>query len=60
MTACTSHHAGRKAAALAYLLAFIACIPVANWMIGHVGTVCTPPFGPCLVPVCRGAPRDMP
>jgi uncharacterized PurR-regulated membrane protein YhhQ (DUF165 family) len=40
----------RKSEALAYFLAFIACIPAANWMIGHVGTVCVP-NGPCLVPV---------
>src|SRR3979490_1967705 len=38
----------RKAAALGYFLAFIACIPLANWMIGNVGTVCAPPHGPCL------------
>lgn len=38
---------------LAYLLAFIACIPAANWMIGHVGTVCVA-NGPCLVPVAPG------
>ena len=37
----------RKAEGLAYFLAFIACIPAANWMIGHLGTVCTP-GGPCL------------
>ena len=46
----------QKAAALAYFLAFIACIPAANWMIGHVGTVCAPPHGPCLVPVCAVGP----
>jgi len=33
--------------------AFLACIPLANWMIGHVGTVCVPD-GPCLVPVAPG------
>ena len=32
---------------------FLACIPLANWMIGHVGTVCLP-NGPCLVPVAPG------
>jgi uncharacterized PurR-regulated membrane protein YhhQ (DUF165 family) len=32
------------------LVAFGATIPVANWMIGHVGTVCVP-NGPCLIPV---------
>ena len=31
-------------------VAFLLCIPTANWMIGHVGTVCEP-TGPCLVPV---------
>lgn len=33
--------------------AFLACIPLANWMIGHVGTMCVP-NGPCLVPVAPG------
>ncbi len=36
-----------------YLAGFIACIPAANWLIGHVGTVC-PPNNPCLVPVAPG------
>jgi uncharacterized PurR-regulated membrane protein YhhQ (DUF165 family) len=40
----------RKAEGLAYFLAFMACIPTANWMIGHIGTVCAPD-GPCLLPV---------
>ena len=31
-------------------LAFAACVPLANWLIGHVGTVCAP-NGPCLIPV---------
>ena len=35
------------------LFAFGACIPAANWLIGHVGTVCTPE-GTCLVPVAPG------
>lgn len=35
------------------LVAFIATIPAANWLIGNVGTVCTPD-GPCLVPVAPG------
>jgi uncharacterized PurR-regulated membrane protein YhhQ (DUF165 family) len=34
-------------------LGFLACIPLANWMIGHVGTVCVP-NGPCLLPVAPG------
>lgn len=37
----------------AAFLAFLGCIPLANWMIGHVGTVCTP-GGPCLIPVAPG------
>ena len=32
------------------LAAFGATIPIANWMIGNVGTVCVP-NGPCLIPV---------
>jgi uncharacterized PurR-regulated membrane protein YhhQ (DUF165 family) len=35
------------------LAAFGATIPLANWMIGHVGTVCVP-NGPCLIPVMPG------
>ena len=32
---------------------FILTIPAANWMVGHVGTVCVP-AGPCLLPVAPG------
>jgi len=32
---------------------FLACVPLANWLILHVGTVCVPD-GPCLVPVAPG------
>ena len=35
---------------IAFLVAFGLTIPVANWMIGNVGTVCAP-NGPCLIPV---------
>jgi uncharacterized PurR-regulated membrane protein YhhQ (DUF165 family) len=35
------------------LVAFAACIPAANWMIGHVGTSCIPD-GPCVLPVAPG------
>jgi uncharacterized PurR-regulated membrane protein YhhQ (DUF165 family) len=38
---------------LAALLGFMACVPAANFMIGHVGTVCVP-AGPCLIPVAPG------
>ncbi len=50
----------RKAAALGYFVAFMACIPLANWMIGHVGTVCASPHGPCLVPVAPWGPGGRP
>ncbi|MDQ8730059.1 VUT family protein [Bradyrhizobium sp. LHD-71] len=43
----------RDAEGFAFLVAYIACIPLANWMIGNVGTVCVPQ-GPCLVPVAPG------
>jgi len=49
----------KKTEALAYFLAFIACIPAANWMIGNVGTVCIPQ-GPCLVPVSPWGPGGHP
>jgi uncharacterized PurR-regulated membrane protein YhhQ (DUF165 family) len=33
-----------------FLVLFCFTIPAANWMIGHLGTMCVP-NGPCLVPV---------
>jgi uncharacterized PurR-regulated membrane protein YhhQ (DUF165 family) len=48
-----------KAWGLAYFLAFMACIPAANWMIGHVGTICAA-SGPCLVPVWPWGPGGHP
>jgi uncharacterized PurR-regulated membrane protein YhhQ (DUF165 family) len=33
-----------------FFLGFMASIPIANWMIGHVGTRCISD-GPCLIPV---------
>jgi queuosine precursor transporter len=36
-----------------FLVLFCLTIPAANWLIGHVGTVCVP-TGPCLVPVAPG------
>jgi uncharacterized PurR-regulated membrane protein YhhQ (DUF165 family) len=36
-----------------FLVLFCLTIPAANWMIGHVGTVCVP-NGPCLVSVAPG------
>jgi uncharacterized PurR-regulated membrane protein YhhQ (DUF165 family) len=49
----------RKAAGLAYFLAFMACIPLANWMIGHIGTSCAP-NGPCVIPVFPWSPQGGP
>jgi uncharacterized PurR-regulated membrane protein YhhQ (DUF165 family) len=36
-----------------FFVLFCLTIPAANWMIGHVGTVCVA-NGPCLVPVAPG------
>jgi queuosine precursor transporter len=38
---------------IVFLIAFGLTIPAANWMLGHVGTVC-PPNSPCLIPVAPG------
>ena len=46
-------NARRKAEGIAFLIAFTACIPLANLMIGHFGTFCVPD-GPCLIPVAPG------
>jgi queuosine precursor transporter len=37
-----------------FLVLFALTIPAANWLIGHVGTTCVLPNGPCLVPVAPG------
>ena len=37
----------------AFLVLYALTIPAANWMIGHLGTVC-PAGSPCLVPVAPG------
>lgn len=36
-----------------FLALYIACVPMANWMIGHIGSFCVPD-GPCVVPVAPG------
>jgi queuosine precursor transporter len=36
-----------------FLVLFCLTVPTANWMLGHVGTVC-PPNSPCLIPVAPG------
>ena len=38
---------------LIFLVLFCLTIPIANWMIGNVGAVCTA-HGPCLIPVAPG------
>ena len=38
---------------LSALAGFMLTIPVANWMIGNVGTFCVPD-GPCLIPIAPG------
>jgi queuosine precursor transporter len=43
----------RSRIGLAAFACFLASIPLANWMILHVGTVCVPQ-GACLVPVAPG------
>jgi uncharacterized PurR-regulated membrane protein YhhQ (DUF165 family) len=36
-----------------FLVLYCVTIPAANWMIGHVGTMCVP-NGPCVLPVAPG------
>jgi queuosine precursor transporter len=43
----------RNIEGLIFLVLFCLTIPAANWMIGHVGTVCSAQ-GPCLIPVAPG------
>jgi uncharacterized PurR-regulated membrane protein YhhQ (DUF165 family) len=43
----------RRFEGFAFLAAFAACIPAANWLVGHAGTTCAP-GGPCLIPVAPG------
>ena len=43
----------RQRIGLGAFACFLASIPLANWMILHVGIVCVPQ-GPCLVPVAPG------
>ena len=44
----------RNPVALAYFVGFMACIPIANWLIQNWGVTCVPDGGPCLVPVGWG------
>src|SRR5437773_4739206 len=43
----------RRDEGIVFVALFALTIPAANWLIGHVGTVCQP-AGPCLVPVAPG------
>jgi uncharacterized PurR-regulated membrane protein YhhQ (DUF165 family) len=43
----------KNAEGLTFLALFCLTVPTANWMIGHLGTVCTA-SGPCLIPVAPG------
>jgi len=43
----------RRVEGFIYLALFAACIPLGNWLIGNVGTVCVPD-GPCVIPVWPG------
>jgi queuosine precursor transporter len=52
MTSIT-HERRIKIEGAVFLVLFCLTIPAANWMIGHVGTLC-PATGPCLVPVAPG------
>jgi queuosine precursor transporter len=44
----------RRREGLIFLVLFALTIPAANWLIGHVGTACVAPQGPCIVPVAPG------
>jgi queuosine precursor transporter len=43
----------REREGLIFLLLFSLTVPIANWLVGHVGTTCVPD-GPCIVPVAPG------
>ena len=44
----------RRREGVIFLVLFALTIPAANWLIGHVGTACIAPTGPCVVPVAPG------
>jgi queuosine precursor transporter len=44
----------RRQEGVLFLVLFALTIPGANWLIGHVGTACVTPQGPCVVPVAPG------
>ena len=43
----------RKLQGYIFFALYVACIPLANWLIGHWGTFCVPD-GPCMIPVWPG------
>ncbi len=52
MSSAADHQRTREGAV--FLVLFALTIPAANWLIGHVGTACLAPQGPCVVPVAPG------
>jgi uncharacterized PurR-regulated membrane protein YhhQ (DUF165 family) len=48
------HDHQRRREGLIFLVLFALTIPAANWLIGHVGTACVAPHGPCVIPVAPG------
>ena len=53
MTDSADMQARRRREGLLFLVLFGLTIPVANYLVEHVGTVCVP-RGPCLIPVLPG------
>src|SRR5579863_3974066 len=52
MSSAADHQRTREGAV--FLVLFALTIPAANWLIGHIGTACLAPQGPCVVPVAPG------
>jgi uncharacterized PurR-regulated membrane protein YhhQ (DUF165 family) len=46
-------HRQRSAVGMAAFVMFLGCVPLANWLILHIGTLCVAD-GPCLIPVAPG------
>src|SRR5262245_2004067 len=59
--ALATHMTRQQIEGFTFLAAFGLCIPAANWLIGHAGTVCIA-GGPWLIPVAPGlmAPSGVP
>ncbi|HVY59139.1 MAG TPA: VUT family protein [Xanthobacteraceae bacterium] len=49
----TANDARRVREGVVFLVLYGLTIPLANWLIGHAGTICAPD-GPCVVPVAPG------